>query len=63
VTTDELDQLLMDRFNLGRADLIAALKALPAQRPWAALLTEEEASLLDHAGFAEDPNAWRRQLW
>jgi hypothetical protein len=58
VTTDELDQLLMDRFNLGRADLIAALKTLPAQRPWAASLTEEEASLLDNAGFAEDPNAY-----
>jgi hypothetical protein len=58
VTTDELDQLLMDRFNLGRADLIAALKTLPAQRPWAATLTEEEANLFDNAGFAEDPNAY-----
>jgi hypothetical protein len=58
VTTDELDQLLMDRFNLGRADLIAALKTLPAQRPWAATLTEEEAELLDRAGFAEDPEAY-----
>jgi hypothetical protein len=58
VTTDELDQLLMDRFNLARADLIAALKTLPAQRPWAATLTEEEANLLDNAGFAEDPNAY-----
>ena len=28
MTTDELDQLLMDRFNLVRADLIAALKTL-----------------------------------
>ena len=58
MTTDELDQLLMDRFNLGRADLIAALKTLPAQRPWAATLTEEEAELLDRAGFAEDPEAY-----
>jgi hypothetical protein len=58
VTTDELDELLMDRFNLGRADLIAALKTLPAQRPWAATLTAEEAELLDSAGFAEDPEAY-----
>ena len=58
VPTDELDQLLMDRFNLGRADLIAALKTLPAQRPWAATLTAEEADLLDNAGFAEDPEAY-----
>jgi hypothetical protein len=60
VSTDELDQLLMDRFNLGRADLIAALKTLPAQRPWAATLTEEEADLLDSAGFTEDPEAYAR---
>jgi hypothetical protein len=55
VAADELDQLFMDRFNLGRADLIAALKTLPAQRPGAAALTEEEASLLDAAGFTAEP--------
>ena len=58
MTADELDQLLMDRFNLGRADLIAALKALPAQRPWAVALTEEEAGLLDSAGFTAEPAAY-----
>jgi hypothetical protein len=58
VSTDELDQLLMDRFNLDRADLIAALKTLPAQRPWAAALTEEEADLLDSAGFTAEPAAY-----
>ena len=58
MSADELDQLLMDRFNLDRADLIAALKSLPAQRPWAATLTEEEADLLDSAGFTEDPEAY-----
>jgi hypothetical protein len=58
VTADELDQLLMDRFNLVRADLIAALKAMPAQRQWAATLTAGEAELLDSAGFAEDPEAY-----
>jgi hypothetical protein len=58
MSTDELDELLMDRFNLGRADLIAALKTLPAQRPWAATLTEDEADLLDRAGFTEDPEAY-----
>lgn len=58
VTTDELDELLKDRFDLARADLIAALKTLPAQRRWAATLTEGEAELLDSAGFAEDPQAY-----
>jgi hypothetical protein len=55
--TDELDQLLHDRFNLSRADLITALRTFPAQRPWAATLTAEEARLLDDAGFVEDPEA------
>jgi hypothetical protein len=58
VATDELDELLMDRFNLARADLVAALKTLPAQRPGAAALSEEEAHLLDSAGFTEEPHAY-----
>lgn len=58
--TDEFDQLLLDRFNLSRSDLIPALKTLPAQRPWAARLTESEARLLDDAGFTEDPDAYRQ---
>lgn len=58
VTTDELDELLKDRFDLARSDLIAALKTLPAQRQWAATLTEGEAELLDRAGFTEDPQAY-----
>jgi hypothetical protein len=58
VTTDELDELLRDRFDLARSDLISALKTLPAQRRWAATLTQGEAELLDSAGFAEDPQAY-----
>lgn len=58
MTTDELDQLLLDRFNLHRSDLIAALKTLPAHRPWAATLTADEARLLDDAGFTEDPETY-----
>lgn len=58
MTTDELDELLKDRFDLARSDLIAALKTLPAQRQWAATLTEGEAELLDRAGFTEDPQAY-----
>jgi hypothetical protein len=58
VPNDELDELLMDRFNLVRADLVAALKTLPAQRPGAAALSEEEAHLLDSAGFTEEPRAY-----
>lgn len=58
MAVDELDQLLRDRFGLGRADLIAALKTLPAHRPWAATLTAGEAGLLDAAGLTEDPDAY-----
>ena len=56
--TDELDQLLHDRFNLSRADLITALRTFPAQRPRAASLTAEEARLLDDAGLVEDSEAY-----
>lgn len=56
--TDELDQLLHDRFNLSRADLITALRTFPAQYPRAASLTAEEARLLDDAGLVEDPAAY-----
>lgn len=58
MATDELEQLLHDRFNLSRADLITALKTLPAHRPWAASLTTEEAQLLDDAGFTDDATAY-----
>ncbi|MGB2920782.1 MAG: DNA-binding protein [Mycobacterium sp.] len=58
MAVDELDQLLRDRFDLGRDDLIAALKTLPAHRPWAATLTAGEAVLLDAAGLIEDPDAF-----
>ena len=51
-TVDEdLDELLHDRFGMARKDLVLALRTLPAQRPWAARLTEGEAQLLDAAGF------------
>ncbi len=58
MTVDDLDQLLSERFNLQRADLLAALKTLPAIKPGAAALTEDEARLLDEAGFVEDPVAF-----
>jgi len=58
MTADELDELLQDRFNLTRADVVSALKMLPAHRPWAASLTAEEARLLDEAGFVEDLDAY-----
>jgi hypothetical protein len=58
MTRDELDQLLLDRFNLTRDDLITALKTIPPHRPWAATLTAQEAQLLDEAGFVEDPEAY-----
>lgn len=54
----ELDELLLDRFNITTPQLIAALRVLPTLRPWAAALTEEEARLLDNADFAEDQDAF-----
>lgn len=57
-TVDELDSLLRDRFDLGRDDLIAALRTLPAHRPWASRLTAGEAALLDSAGLTEAPEAY-----
>jgi hypothetical protein len=57
-TNPELDQLLHDRFDITTAEFVAALKFLPASRPWAASLTEDEARLLDGADFAEDRDAF-----
>ena len=60
MTADELDVLLYQKFRLRREDMLAALKALPAIRPWAAELSADEARLLDDAGFTEDPDAYAR---
>ena len=54
----ELDQLLHERFDIGRDDFVAALRTLPSVRPWATTLTDEEARLLDDSDFAEDPEAY-----
>jgi hypothetical protein len=53
----ELDQLLRDRFDISTSDFVAALKVLPALRPWAASLTDEEARLLDDTDFTENRDA------
>ncbi len=53
--SDELDRLPQERFGLGRADLITALKTLPAIRPRTVALSEDQARLLDESGFTEDP--------
>jgi hypothetical protein len=55
---DELDDLLYQRFRLRRTDMLAALKTLPAIRPWAVEVSAEEARLLDASGFTEDPDAY-----
>ncbi|MDV6979856.1 DNA-binding protein [Mycobacterium intracellulare] len=60
MTADELDVLLYQKFRLRREDMLAALKTLPAIRPWAAELSQDEARLLDDAGFTEDPGAYAR---
>ncbi|MGB0436520.1 MAG: hypothetical protein ACPHCN_03965 [Mycobacterium sp.] len=54
----ELEQLLHDRFEITPADFAAALRHLPASRPWAATLTETEAHLLDGVDFPEDRDAF-----
>lgn len=40
--------------------MLAALKTLPAIRPWAAELSSDAARLLDDVGFTEDPVAYAR---
>lgn len=57
-TSSELNELLKDRFDITSADFVAALKTLPALRPWASSLSEDEARLLDDVGFSEDPAAY-----
>jgi hypothetical protein len=58
VTAEDFDNLLEIKFGLTRADMLAALRTMPAIRPWAAELTAQEAALLDAAGFTEDPDAY-----
>ena len=53
----ELEELLRDRFDVTTKDFVAALKLLPASRPWTTSLTEGEASLLDVADFPDDHDA------
>jgi hypothetical protein len=57
-TNPELEQLLLDRFDITPTEFVAALKFLPASRPWAASLTQDEARLLDEANFTEDRDAF-----
>jgi hypothetical protein len=57
MTAEELDELLYQKFRLNRTDMVAALKTMPAIRPWAAELSTEEARLLDESGLLEDPDA------
>ena len=54
----ELEQLLQDRFEITAADFVAALRHLPASRPWAATLTQTQARLLDDSDFTEDREAF-----
>lgn len=57
-TNAELEQLLHDRFDISTSQFVTALRLLPASRPWAVTLTEDEARLLDDANFAEDREAF-----
>ncbi|WP_293002621.1 DNA-binding protein [Mycobacterium sp.] len=55
MTADELDALLRDRFDLSLADLVPALKTLPARDYSSGSLSPGEAQLLDHADFPAVP--------
>lgn len=54
----ELDQLIQDRFGVTTAQFVAALKRLPAVRPWTASLTEGEARILDGHDLTEGSDAF-----
>lgn len=58
MASDELDQLLDQRFGLRRADIVAALKTLPASKPGTAALSRDQARILDESGFVEDQEAY-----
>jgi hypothetical protein len=58
MTADELDVPLRDRLDLSRADVIAALKLLPARPARTGPITADEARLLDAARFLEDPESY-----
>ena len=58
MSADELDALLRDRLDLTRAEVISALKTLPTRGHGSASLTEDEARLLDSAGFVAAPAAY-----
>jgi hypothetical protein len=53
----ELERLLQGRFAITITQFVAALRLLPASRPWGASLTEDQARLLDDADFGEDRDA------
>lgn len=55
---DELDVLFQDRLNLSRAEVVAALKMLPAYRTQTGLITATETRLLDAAGLTDDPASY-----
>lgn len=56
--SNELDELLQDRFHITSADFVAVLKSLPTVRSWSAALSEDDARVLDDAEFREDPDAY-----
>ena len=58
MSADELDALLRDRLDLSRAEVISALETLPTRGHGSASLTEDEARLLDSAGFVATPGAY-----
>lgn len=58
MTADELELLLRDRLDLSRADVVAALRLLPARRPLAGSISADDAHLLDTVGLVGDPESY-----
>ena len=58
ISADEFDALLRDRLDLSRAEVISALKTMPARGHGSTSLPEHEARLLDRAGLVAPPGTY-----
>lgn len=62
MSSDELDALLRDRFDLSRAEFVSALKTLPTREQGSAFLTEDASRLLDSVGFVAAPGVYAKSM-
>ena len=57
-----LEEMITQHFGVSAEELTSALDTLPAIRPDAASLSDDEAALYDAADFAEDEQAYARVI-